>query len=70
MFDSRLFLDTEDCYEEGAEFIARENGGVTIEVSEEKAVDSYNASFTCTATLDLGQAIQLRDWLNGLGLNK
>jgi len=32
-------------------------------VAEEKAVDSYNASFECTLTATHDQAIQLRDWL-------
>lgn len=35
-----------------------------IEVSEEKAVDSYNRTFECGFDLDRTQAAALRDWLN------
>lgn len=37
--------------------------GVTISVTEEKAVDSYNSYFTCAAVLPRADAERLRDWL-------
>jgi hypothetical protein len=57
-----LRLEPSDSFEEGASFV-KTNQGIMISVAEEKAVDSYNASFECTLTATHDQAIQLRDWL-------
>lgn len=38
--------------------------GISISVTEEKAVGSLNEEFTCTATLPRADAIRFRDWLN------
>lgn len=37
--------------------------GVTFEVTDECAVDSYNSEFTCGALLPRSEAERLRDWL-------
>lgn len=38
--------------------------GVTIAVTQEKAMDSYNETFTCSVTLSSDDAVRaLRDWL-------
>jgi hypothetical protein len=36
---------------------------VTISVTDEQAVDSYNQTFTCEALLPRPEAERLRDWL-------
>lgn len=36
---------------------------VRFSVTEEKAMDSYNQTFTCNVNLPLDQARSLRDWL-------
>jgi hypothetical protein len=61
--DNALFLESDDTWEEGAQFYATDEGLIVVEVEEEKAVDSYNAMFTCRAHLTRKQAITLRDWL-------
>lgn len=38
-------------------------GGITISVSDEKAVGSYNEPFECDISLTREAAISLRDWL-------
>ena len=50
-------------FEEGATFVSSDDGTMTVSVAEEKAVDSYNESFTCTITMTKEQAVTLRDWL-------
>lgn len=50
--------------EEGATFSFDKEGCLLVSVAQEKAVDSYNASFECTLTMSPVQAAQLRDWLN------
>lgn len=42
---------------------ANRGGGLTVAVEEEKAMDSYNQTFTCTISLTAAQAIALRDYL-------
>lgn len=37
--------------------------GVTVSVTQERAVDSYNAYFTCESVLPRAEAERLRDWL-------
>lgn len=60
-----LVLEATDTYEDGASFAwSDDKTKLFISVSEEKAVDSYNAMFECTLTATLEQARQLRDWLN------
>lgn len=49
--------------EEGAVVTPFEGGGLRISVAEEKAVDSYNDSFTCSITMSRGQAEVLARWL-------
>ena len=50
-------------YENGElEAVAGEQG-VTISVTQEQAVDSYNSSLTCEAVLPRSDAERLRDWL-------
>ena len=45
---------------DGAEIVvAGHADGVSISVSEEKAVDSYNRTFTCTMSLSAEEAIKL-----------
>ena len=61
--DSRLSLEGTYDFEEGVIFAVLNDGGVAINVTEEQAVDSYNDSFTCTASLTVDQAVELRDWL-------
>lgn len=56
------FDPPESYFEEGADFV-KQITGISIAVSEEKAVDSYNQSFECNLTMTDAQAIQLRDWL-------
>jgi hypothetical protein len=63
MDNKRLHIESGYSFEEGATFVALENGGMSIAVAEEQAVDSYNQSFTCHATLNQEQAVKLRDWL-------
>lgn len=63
MTKKTIFFDTEDDYEEGATFSINRNGHLIISVAEEKAVDSCNQSFECTATLSKKQGLKLRDWL-------
>jgi len=73
MTDDRLFLEPRSNWEEGltASIETEEDGGffdpatpICISVAEEKAVDSYNQSFTCAMHLSIEQAAQLRDWLS------
>jgi hypothetical protein len=59
-----LQFEPSESFEEGATFAALDNGGLLVSVSEEKAVDSYNASFECNMTMTPMQVRQLRDWLN------
>lgn len=60
----RLFVEAHDTFEEGATFVIRKDGGLTVSVAEEKAVDSYNHSFQCRCKFSREEAIILRDWLN------
>ena len=41
-----------------------DGGGLSVGVSEEKAMDSYNVEFECHAFLTRDDAIRLRDYLN------
>lgn len=41
-----------------------EKGGLSIAVSEEHAVDSYNSTFECSAFLTEDEGVRLRDYLN------
>ncbi len=41
-----------------------EDGGLTVTVSEERAVDSYNQMFNLMFALSRAQALELRDHLN------
>ena len=49
--------------EDGVEFTSSEEG-LVIAVTDEQAVDSYNATFTCDWLLTPERARALRDWLN------
>lgn len=62
-----LVLEATDSDEESASFVW-DDQALIISVTEEQAVDSYNAEFECTLTATPEQARQLRDWLNGLAL--
>ena len=64
----RLTLEATDSYEDGASFVWAEKK-LTISVSQDKAMDSYNENFECVLTATPQQAVQLRDWLNSLDLN-
>lgn len=46
-------------------FIAFKNeaGGLTVAVSDEKAIDSDNETFECAAALNEADAVRLRDYL-------
>lgn len=44
--------------------VPQEDGSLSVSVSEEQAVDSYNSYFDCTITLPRAQAEKLRDMLN------
>jgi hypothetical protein len=57
-----LRLEPSSSFEEGADIVKRSEG-IIITVAEEKAVDSYNASFECSLTMTDEQAMELRDWL-------
>jgi hypothetical protein len=59
-----LRIEPSQSFEEGAVFARTDDGGLTVSVSEEKAVDSYNESFECTLTMKPEQVQQLRDWLD------
>lgn len=50
--------------EDGELEIVTGDHGVTISVTQERAVDSYNWMFTCEALLPRVEAERLRDWLN------
>jgi len=41
----------------------RPDGRLSISVSQEQAVDSYNQMFSCTTILTREDAMRLRDWL-------
>lgn len=43
--------------------VAHEGEHVSVVVSEERAVDSYNRNFTCSFELSESQARELRDFL-------
>ena len=53
------YVDPEDL----AELLRLRNGRLEIMVSDERAVDSYNARFDCSIILTPEQAAELRDWL-------
>ena len=59
---NRIHFEPDSSFEEGADFV-KHIKGISVSVAEEKAVDSYNASFECTLTMSDEQAMQLRDWL-------
>jgi len=61
--DTRIFFEPSYSSEEGVVFAINEAGGVTVNVSEEKAMDSYNLSFTCTMSMTREQTIKLKEWL-------
>lgn len=61
--NTRIVFETSYAVDEGVVFATDEAGGVTVNVSEEQAVDSYNDSFTCTATLTHEQTAELLKWL-------
>lgn len=63
MTDKRLHFEGNHSFEEGSTFVINKDGGMEVSVAEEQAVDSYNQSFTCHATLSKENAIRLRDWL-------
>lgn len=49
--------------ENSATFVQIANGGLRIDVSEERAMDSYNETFTYCVSLTPDQVIDLRDYL-------
>lgn len=59
---ARLVLEAKQSFEEGATFVSDGNE-LGIDVAEEQAIDSYNASVSCHLSATREQAIQLRDWL-------
>ncbi len=67
--DTRIVFEPSYCaqnlggFEEGAIFALNEAGGVTVNVSQEQAVDSNNQSFECTMSLSRKQAVDLLKWL-------
>jgi len=62
--DGRLYFEAKGDPENVAVFYANRDGGLTVSVSDEQAVDSYNTTFECTFYLSADQAQQLRDLLN------
>ena len=58
----RIHFEASSTWEDCATFVG-DDDGIIVSVAEEKAVDSYNATFTCSLTMTLEQTIQLRDWL-------
>ena len=48
---------------DGAEFLLSEDG-LSVVVTQEQAMDSYNATMGCLWRMDLNAAKALRDWLN------
>lgn len=65
--DNAIQFESSEMFEDGCT-VSFENSKLVISVAEEQAVDSYNQMFTCSAHLTNNNAVQLRDWLNGLGL--
>lgn len=75
--DERLHFEAASSQEDSATFAVTDGNGyqifdrdkrkgkhVIVSVAEEKAVDSYNQTFTCSIHLSPSQAINLRDWLS------
>lgn len=50
-------------YERGDMECTSGDDKVTLAITEEHAMDSYNQEFTCEAVLDRETAERLRDWL-------
>jgi hypothetical protein len=61
--DTRNWLDAHGDLEAEIEAVSGQQG-ITISVTQEHSVSSYNETFTCTAVLPLAEAIRFRDWLN------
>ncbi len=55
----RLHLVSNEVFEDDLSIVRRPDGTFTIGVTEEKAVDSYNQSFTCYFTATKEQAAQI-----------
>ena len=66
--DNRAYFEwkevPENCFDCDSELeVISDDDSVTISVTEEKAVDSYNATFTCSVRLPRETARTLRDFL-------
>lgn len=61
--DNALILEASQSFEEGATVVPLDDGGIRISVAEEKAVDSYNQSFTCSISMTKAQAAEFYEWL-------
>jgi hypothetical protein len=60
--DGALVFESNHSFEEGATVVSH-GDGIRISVAEEKAMDSYNETFECSATLSRDQAVELYLWL-------
>lgn len=60
----QLYFESPDDPDNTAVFFANADGGLTVSVSEEVAIDSYNSDIECTVYLSADEARRLRDYLN------
>ena len=63
--DGVFYAEPSESFEEGMTVGPLEDGKWLISVAEEKAVDSYNNSFTCDMTMTRAQMLALAAFLNG-----
>ena len=61
--DTIEFEPSADSYDCGLMAATSGEHGVTFEITEDKAVGSYNEEFTCASCLSRSEATRLRDWL-------
>ena len=64
MVENSIIFESEDCWEDCATFVFKDDGGLIISVSQEQAVDTRNEMFECTINLSKEQTIELKTWLN------
>jgi hypothetical protein len=62
--DGIFYYEEERDPDNVAVIFPNQGGGLTVSVSEEHAMDSYNQTLECTVALDAKQAERLRDLLN------
>lgn len=59
----RYYFEVDSDPQNAMTLFANKSGGLTIAVSEEKAMDSYNEAFECSISLDANEAKKLRNYL-------